>query len=80
MGFPESFVGTGVLDCPFRIPPKDGNRPMIQIPVGRGFISRRLVSLFSVSAGASPRPTGINNRPKNGNIQIPLFLPRLAGG
>ena len=38
MGFPESFVGTGVLDCPFRIPPK------------------------------------------NGDIQIPLFLPRLAGG
>ena len=64
MGFPKSFVGTGVLDCPFCIPPrkvtknisvprrggyhppaflrrntnppKNGNPPIISIPVGRG--------------------------------------------
>ena len=29
MGFPESFVGTGVLDCPFRIPPKEGDKKHI---------------------------------------------------
>ena len=42
MGFPESFVGTGVLDCPFRIPPTEGVLPIYRIqrlPCGKDFAS-----------------------------------------
>ena len=32
MGFPESFVGTGVLDCPFRTHPKKDNNENTSVP------------------------------------------------